>query len=159
MLACGSVWCIYKDINTFLSGISALFMQHLRWWSVCEQPGVCRSRFFQSQGCTDRYEDTQRKNTMTSMCCESMHVRHHVCVWESFTFVCGLTSAPWLRRTSATLTLSSWAAKWSGVSPLCIIIRYTHKDKFTLLWDAFICDRKWDAGKPFGYVPCCTRWR
>lgn len=35
------------------------------------------------------------------------------------TFVCASTAAPWLTRTSATLTLSSWAARWRGVSPLC----------------------------------------
>lgn len=35
------------------------------------------------------------------------------------TFVCESTAAPWLTRTSATLTLSSWAARWRGVSPLC----------------------------------------
>lgn len=35
------------------------------------------------------------------------------------TFVWASTAAPWLTRTSATLTLSSWAAKCNGVSPLC----------------------------------------
>ncbi len=33
------------------------------------------------------------------------------------TFVSGSTVAPWLTKTSATLTLSSWAARWSGVRP------------------------------------------
>lgn len=34
-----------------------------------------------------------------------------------FTLVSGSRVAPWLTRTSATLTLSSWAARWSGVRP------------------------------------------
>lgn len=34
------------------------------------------------------------------------------------TLVSGSSVAPWLTNTSATFTLSSWAARWRGVSPL-----------------------------------------
>lgn len=34
------------------------------------------------------------------------------------TLVSGSIVAPWLTNTSATFTLSSWAARWRGVSPL-----------------------------------------
>ena len=93
-----------------------------------------------------------------------------VCVWESFTFVAGLTSAPWLRRTSATLTLSSWAARWSGVSPLCIYGKDTHKHMST---HKYICcgGRSEQASANqmleismkrlicFSSIPYCTHWR
>lgn len=44
---------------------------------------------------------------------------NNTCCRGVLTLVCASTAAPWLTRTSATLTLSSWAARWSGVSPLC----------------------------------------
>lgn len=77
-----------------------------------------------------------------------------VCIWD-LTFVWGLTSAPWLRRTSATLILSSWAAKWRGVSPL--YAWYRNKTSFVIVTVHVIQEISCNS-KPCEHVPYCRHW-